>query len=449
MSPFSPIRPRRPIRVVLSSTALLPFLSVRKAAALAIAQLGIGAFFIAGVTGAALGESAAWFVLAATLLAAFVRAIDVESWALLIPGGFITRVTSAFGVRASGLARAAVMVERVLLGALASVVIGHYVASVSATAIAGLRFTGFVRPEDLATLIAIAVIALLWLPTRIGRDVGRDALARAVWIGVAILLVTIAWGVATAARGVVFSSLAVPPPVAAITPWAPLDMALAILLGFALTLPVLGGGEALARAAHELPPPRVQALRRTGRLTVLFAGVTTTLGTFLALLLVPASEQPLWANAPLAGLAQHLAAPLHHPGPAGRGAGGRGGVDPGTGGPRRVWRHRADASSCLDRRHAAVGAGIASQQVRHTRPRGGRHGSGDDSRGARDRRAGGLAVAGLRDRDCRDARADDRIARPAPAGARGARSRSRRAATCARAAARFRWACSPSRVSSP
>ena len=135
-------------------------------------------------------------------------------------------------------------------------------------------------------------------------------LARAVWIGVAILLVTIAWGVVTVARGhVVVSTLAVPPPVAPITSWAPLDVALAILLGFALTLPVLGGGEALARAAHELPPPRVQALRRTGLLTVLFAGVTTTLGTFLALLLVPASEQPLWANAPLAGLAQHLAAP--------------------------------------------------------------------------------------------------------------------------------------------
>jgi magnesium transporter len=295
--------------VVLSSTALLPFLSVRKAAALAVAQLGIGAFFIAGVTGTALGASAAWFVLAATLLAAFVRAIDVESWALLIPGGFISRVTGAFGVRASGVARAAVLVERVLLGALAAVVIGHYVASVSATAIAGWRFTGFVRPEDLATVVAVAVIGLLWLPIRIGRAISRDTLARAVWIGVAILLVTIAWGVASVARGIAFSTLAVPPPAPAITPWAPLDMALAILLGFALTLPVLGGGEALARAAHELPPPRVQALRRTGRLTVLFAGVTTALGTFLALLLVPASEQPVWANAPLAGIAQHLAAP--------------------------------------------------------------------------------------------------------------------------------------------
>ena len=93
MAPFSPTRPRHPIRVVLSSDALLPFLSVRKAAALAIAQLGIGAFFIAGVTGTALGASAAWFVLSATLLAAFVRAIDVESWALEmgIPNGLMRR----------------------------------------------------------------------------------------------------------------------------------------------------------------------------------------------------------------------------------------------------------------------------------------------------------------------------------------------------------------------
>ncbi len=134
---------RHPIRVVLSSPALLlPFMSVRKAAALAIAQLGVAAFFVAGVTRSAVGDSAVWFVLAATVLAAFVRAIDIESWALLIPGGFVGRVTSAFGPRAAGFARAAALVERVLLGALACVVVGHYLAGVSAIAIAGWRFTG-------------------------------------------------------------------------------------------------------------------------------------------------------------------------------------------------------------------------------------------------------------------------------------------------------------------
>ena len=97
--------PRHPIRVVLSSTALLPFLSVRKAAALAIAQSGVAAFFISGVTWSALGESAGWFVLAATLLAVLIRAIDIESWALLIPGGFVSRVTLAFGHRAGTVCR--------------------------------------------------------------------------------------------------------------------------------------------------------------------------------------------------------------------------------------------------------------------------------------------------------------------------------------------------------
>ena len=77
MAPFSPIPRRHPIRVVLSSTALQPFVSVGNAAALAIAQLGVAAFFISGITRAFLGDTAGWFVLAAAVLAAFARAIDL------------------------------------------------------------------------------------------------------------------------------------------------------------------------------------------------------------------------------------------------------------------------------------------------------------------------------------------------------------------------------------
>ena len=163
MTPFSPIPRRDPIRVVLTSTALLPFISVRKAAALSIAQLGVAAFFIAGTARTALGESAPWFVLVATILAAFVRAIDIESWALLVPGGFVSRVGRAFGPLAAGAAKAIALVERIFLAALASVVIGHYVASVAATAIAGRQLTGYIRSEDLATLVAVGVLAVLWL----------------------------------------------------------------------------------------------------------------------------------------------------------------------------------------------------------------------------------------------------------------------------------------------
>ena len=46
--PF-PFQPNKRIRVVLSSMGLLPFVSVWKAAAFALAELGCAAFFVAGV----------------------------------------------------------------------------------------------------------------------------------------------------------------------------------------------------------------------------------------------------------------------------------------------------------------------------------------------------------------------------------------------------------------
>ena len=310
MSPFSPIPRRHPIRVVLSSTALQPFMSVRKAAALTIAQLAVAVFFISGIALAALGQSAVWFVLAATFLAAFARATDIESWALLIPGGFVGRVSAALGPGAAGLAKAAALIERVFLGVLASVVIGHYVASVSATSIGGWRFTGFVRPEDLATPVAIATIGVLWLRIRIGRGIARDRMASAVWIAAGILMLTAVWALLTIARRGIDPLLLVQPlPAIRVTGWAPADFVLACLLGFALTLPVLGGSDVLPRAAYELPPPRVEALKRTALVSVLFVFIIAALGTFLVSLLVPVTEHGLWMNAPLAGLAQHLSGP--------------------------------------------------------------------------------------------------------------------------------------------
>ena len=312
MSPFSPIPPRHPIRVVLSSTAFLPFMSVRKAAALALAQLGIAAFFVSGIAVAALGGSAAWVVLVATALAAFARAIDIESWGLLIPGGSVSRVTGAYGPRAGGVAAATAFVERLLLAALACIVLGHYLAAVSATAIAGWRFTGHVRPEDLATVLGVGVIGVLWLRARIGRDIGRDTMARAVWIGVASLASGVVWGLLTVAGGgaAPLGTLASLPPHLRATGFTPIDRALTYVLGLALTLSVIGGGEVLGRAASEFPPPRVPALKRTALVTLFFALLVTTLGTALFVVLIPATEQTLWLNAPLAGLAQHLAGPL-------------------------------------------------------------------------------------------------------------------------------------------
>jgi magnesium transporter len=309
MTPFSPIPSRHPIRVVLSSPALQRFISVRNAAALVIAQLGIAAFFVPGIMPVALGESAGWFVLAATGLAALVRAIDLESWALLMPGGLEARAAAAFGARAAGIAAGAALVERLLLGSLTCLIAGHYLVAVVTTSES--RYAGLLRPEDLATVLAAVVMGVLWIHARMGRDLRRETLAEGVWIGVAILTAAIVWGLATIAHGTAVPIRAVvsaPRPMLD-TGWWLLDLVVTCTLGLALTLPVIGGGDALARAAHEFPPPRVDALRRTGVVTVTFALIVTTLGTFLVTLLIPAADQPLWINAPLAGLVQRLTGP--------------------------------------------------------------------------------------------------------------------------------------------
>src|SRR5580765_5685310 len=173
--PFSPFQPNRRVRVVLSSMGLMPFVSVWKAAALALAEPGSAAFFIVGVLHETAGASAPWFVLAACLLGVLVRAGDIESWALFIPGGLVGRAEQAFGPRAARTASAIVLVERFLLAALASAVIGRYVASVAATAIIGIRFAGHVTVEELSTQLAFITVGLLWLRARTGVALTDDA----------------------------------------------------------------------------------------------------------------------------------------------------------------------------------------------------------------------------------------------------------------------------------
>jgi magnesium transporter len=296
-------------------------MSVRNAAALAVAQLGIAAFFISGVTVSELGPSAAWLVIVAASLAVFARALDIESWALLVPGGLVTRVHRAFGARASRVALAATLVERLLLAALACVVLGHYAAGVAVTSIVGGRITGFVTPEDFATILAVAAVGVLWGRARTGRNISREAIAGAVWTAVGIVALVTLWSIITfAIRGPVAIApveLNVPPE--AINPpgltvssdpaASLLGIILACAIGIALTLPVLGSGEVLAHAANEFPPPRIQAIRRTAFVTVVFTLAITVVGTLLYLFVVPPGEQVLWADVPIAGLAQNLSGP--------------------------------------------------------------------------------------------------------------------------------------------
>ncbi len=302
-------RARREVPIILTAGALRSFASAYRAAALALPDLGFAALFIVAQLRDGVGAVAPWFVLAAVLVGIFIRRLDLESWALFIPGGLTGRVEAAFGPRAATTAASVVIVERILLAALASVIFGRYAASLI------FALTGVTRlpliiaaAADLTSVFALAVVGWLWLRARRGWLLPVERRTQHVWIAVGILLVLALWAGLTAAFSWRQSQQALlenPAPLTTAGWWA----AVVALAMFARTAPVIGVGDSLPRIARELEPPRSVGLRRTAVLTGIYGLAVTTLLAFLYVALVPAADDVRWIDAPLLAVAFNVAAP--------------------------------------------------------------------------------------------------------------------------------------------
>jgi magnesium transporter len=257
---------------------------------MALAELGCAAFFVAGVVFGEVGPSAPWLVLAACVLGVFVRSVDIESWALFIPGGLIGRSEQAFGQRPARVAATVVLLERFLLAALVCAVAGRYTTNVA----------------DLATQIAMTLVALLWVRARSGAELKPDTIAKGIWSGIAIVAMAVVWGlVALARRG------GTPVPLSGSLGGAPQvpPSFIAYVAGFAVALPALGSGGALARIAHQFAPPRIQALRRASALVIAFSFIGIAIPAFLFIALVPGSDRSMAVDIPLAAVVRVLPGP--------------------------------------------------------------------------------------------------------------------------------------------
>jgi magnesium transporter len=308
--PVPPLKTHRHVRVVLSTTTLLSFISVSRATALALAELGIAVFFMAGVARSLIGEAAPWYILAACGLSAFVRTMDIESWGLFMPGGLIGRAERAFGPRGANMATAAVLTERLLLVSMACVLCGRYAVSFGAAWMAEWSVTARLTVQELVVVGATILIGLVWTHSRINFPrFPTVAIARGIWVGVGVISALIAFGIATLRRqdlSLIANSLRLP---LGVEGSSPVQQVLVFLAAFALVLPVVGGGEALARAAHEFAPPRLQALRRTSFYIVVFVFIIIALSAFLFVAVVPGDQASIWSDTPLSGLAQNLDLP--------------------------------------------------------------------------------------------------------------------------------------------
>jgi magnesium transporter len=276
--------------------------SVWKAASLPVAELNIAAMFVIGALTVQIGSFGAWFVLLGWAASILVRAVDIESWAFFIPGGTTGRVEIAFGHRAARVASAATLAERLLLTALCSLLIGHYIATFlvrSETTI------GVASLQDVATGLGSVVLGVVWIRARFRRNLVPDATARGVWIGFGILATLAVWSALAALFRSGSTQVLLAPPASV----SALDLVRTCLVAAGVALALLGGGDPLAFAAHDSPPPRIRALQSTARLSVLAGLIASVVPSFAYAVLVPHADESRAANAPLAELSRHLVGP--------------------------------------------------------------------------------------------------------------------------------------------
>ncbi len=305
---------RRRIPIVVSGAALRPFVPVWRAAAPIAAQVAVPALFIAGLA-APLGPIGAWLVVCAAALGVRLRLAEVESWATFLPGGLPGRVRQAFGIGAGRVAAAAALLERLTFVALAAVLAGHYAVSLAIAVLSQSSVPGPIVAEDLVAPAAMLLVGLPWIGARRGREGRRPGRLPWVWLSAAALA-----GIALAGLVVLIARHDWADVVITRSAWDALQpfrgaagplggwttSVLAVFLAFGWVLPAIGPAETLSRVAGDLPQPRVQSARRA---LLLAAGVSVTIAvasTFAYQGLIPAGEQPFWAEMPLVGLARHV-----------------------------------------------------------------------------------------------------------------------------------------------
>src|SRR6195256_4792462 len=186
----------RPLKVVVATTALLSFISVWRAAAIVLNDLGSSAYYAGGIAEQAIGQAAPWFVLGVMLFSYAVRAVYVESCAMFVRGGVYRVVKEAMGGTLAKLSVSALMFDYVLTGPISGVSAGQYIVGLIAQ-----TATYFGHPWNpsqtlvnyIAAGIAIFITIYFWWRNTMGIHESSDDALRIMYVTTVMVVMLIFW----------------------------------------------------------------------------------------------------------------------------------------------------------------------------------------------------------------------------------------------------------------
>jgi amino acid transporter len=305
-------------RVVVATTALLSFISLWRAAAIVLGDLGSSAFYAGGIAEQAVGRAAPWFVLGVMLFSYCVRAIYLESSIMFVRGGVYRVVKEAMGGTMAKLSVSALLFDYVLTGPISAVSAGLYIIGLLTEILARFNIILPIPKDMAAAVFAMLVIVYFWWRNTHGLHESSGDALRIIQITTVMVVILLFWSVIT----LLMRGGNLPPPLIPEnfnfthealgwlkdTPF-PAITAIGLLIGFGHSFLAMSGYESLAQVYREIESPKALNLRKTALVVFVYSLVLTVSVSFLATALIPDEVRPQYYDNMISGIAMHLVGP--------------------------------------------------------------------------------------------------------------------------------------------
>lgn len=306
-------------KVVVATTVALSFISYWRGAAIVLSDLASSMFYAGGIAEVAIGQSAAWYVLAVMLFSFAVRSVYMESCGMFVRGGVYVVVRDSMGPFTARLSVSALVFDYILTGPISCVSAGQYLGRLINELFGFAHRSTHVDPNTFAAFFGVLVTIYFWRSNIRGLQESSSEALRIMQITTVMVVALLIWCPLTI---VLQGKWQLPPSPLPHhleltkgslgwfhgTVWPTIPI-VAIIIAFGHSLLSMSGFETLAQVYREIASPKLKNLKITGNIVCLYAIISTGLITLFAAMIIPPSIRKTYVDNLIGGLAMNLAGP--------------------------------------------------------------------------------------------------------------------------------------------
>ena len=276
-------------------------------------------FYAGGIAEAAIGPSAAWYVLFVMIFSFAVRSVYMESCGMFVRGGVYVVVKDSMGPVAAKASVSALVFDYILTGPISGVSAGQYLGNLVNEVFAYANRTNHIDPNMFAVFFAVLVTIYFWRSNIKGIHESSGAALKIMQITTVMVVALLIWCPLTIALQGKWQLPLSPVPSHLIfnkdslgwfqgTIW-PKFAIVAVIIAFGHSLLSMSGFETLAQIYREIASPKLKNLSITANIVCVYAIVSTGVITMFATMIIPDKIRMNYADNLLGGLAMNLAGP--------------------------------------------------------------------------------------------------------------------------------------------